>query len=221
MLRLLYNDIRLNAVWFFWVFLLLNLEIILTTMMFTYPRRYGSLSVGLSFAMSFPLVLILREEYWKGHIVNRSLPVTASRLVTARYLSVYLLGLASAFYGWSYQGFIEFVGPHASLSYYAAQMEAGYAIEHSLIARSLGLCLTLALAFPLVLRFGSVWRIIIGYVGLRVIWGKLTDYLLGLSLHATIFLGLSRWVFFVTVFIIAIIAMSVRCSIWLYRQREF
>ena len=224
MLRLLYNDFRLNGVWFFWVFLLLNLELGVSVGMHLFYSQYSSLSVGLSYAMIPPLVLFLREEYWKAQVVGRSLPVSPATSVMTRYLAVCVLGLLPSLYGLLFQRIIEILGPHASqytsLSFRAQQMESGYAIEHSLIARSLGLSIALAIVMPLVIRFGSVWRILIGFVGLRIVWSKFIDFLLGYSLHTSFFLGLSRWVFFATVFVIGILAMSVRVSIWLYVKRD-
>jgi hypothetical protein len=220
MLRLLYNDIRLNVVWFFWVFLLLNLDLSLRASMNLYFNPYSGIKVAFSYVMVLPLVLFLREEYWKTRVVDRSLPVSASRFVITRYLSVCLLGLLPVLYGWLYQGFIEILGPHSLIPYRLQHMEAGYGLEHSLIARSLGFSIALAIAMPLVIRFGSVWKILIGFVCLRIVWSRIIDYLLGYSLHTTFFLGWSRWVFFASVFIIAILSISARLSVWLYEQRD-
>jgi len=220
MLRLVYNDIRLNAVWFFWVFLLLNLDLVLRASMHLYPSHYGSLQVAFSYAMILPLVLFARESYWKTQVVTRSLPVSPSKFVVTRYLTICLLSLLPAFYGWLYQVLIEALGPHIGHFYRAQQMEAGYSIEHSLIARAIGLSVALSIVMPLVIRYGSVWTILVGFVLLRIAWSTFIDLLLDYSLHTSLFLGFARWVFFVTVFIVIILSLSVRVSIWLYGKRD-
>lgn len=218
MVRLVVNDIRLNSDWLFLLFLLLN--IMIAGAMTPYPYHYSGMRAGLSFTMLMPLVVVLREEYYRGHQVLHSLPIGNERLIYARYISVVLLAIAPALYGWLYQALIEYLGPHGPLSYYAQQLESGYSVEHSLIASSIGWSALLALGMPLVVMFGSFWRVLVAFLALQVVWGRVLDYLLALSLRTSSFLGMSRWMFFVTVFIIAITAISVRLSVWLEGQRE-
>jgi hypothetical protein len=218
MLRLVVNDVRLNAVWLLWVFLLLNVGIAFA--MGSFPHHYSGMRAGVALAMLMPLIVLLREEYYRGRNVLRSVPVRQDYVVYARYVSVILLGIAPVLYGWSYQELIELLGPHRSLTYLAQQFEPGYGVEHSLIARSIGWSVLVAFGMPFIVQFGSFWRILLAFLALQVVWGKIIDHLLNLSLQISGFLGMSRWIFFVSVFVIAIIAISARLSVWLEGQRE-
>ena len=219
MLRLLANDIRLNAVWFAWIFVLLNISIVLGFIGYNYPHRYLSIEVGISYITLMPLVLFWREEYYKGEVVRRSIPVSHIQRVLARYISVVLLGIAPVLYGYLYQFLIELLGPHGSLSFYAEQMESGYATEHSLIARGLALTLAFALIVPLTMRFGAI-RVLGVYLVLLIVWSRVIDFFLNFSLHAGMFLGLSRWFFFVSLLVIVCIMVSVWISLHLVRRRD-
>jgi hypothetical protein len=219
MLRLLANDIRLNAVWFAWIFVLLNISIVLGFIGYNYPHRYLSIEVGISYITLMPLVLFWREEYYKGEVVRRSIPVSHIQRVLARYISVVLLGIAPVLYGYLYQFLIELLGPHGSLSFYAEQMESGYATEHSLIARGLALTLAFAVIVPLTMRFGAI-RVLGVYLVLLIVWSRVIDFFLNFSLHAVMFLGLSRWFFFVSLLVIVCIMVSVWISLHLVRRRD-
>ena len=218
MLRFVVNDVRLNTAWLFFIFVLLNFRI--AGSMALYVNHYDGLNGGISFAMLMPLIVLLREEYYRGDNVLHSLPLRKDRLIYAKYISIILLGIAPAVYGWSYQQLIEYLGPHGSLRYHAQQLEAGYSVEHSLIARAIGCSLLLAMGMPLIVKFGSFWRVLIAFIALQFVWGKMIDHLLDLSLRTSWFLGMSRWVFFVSIFIIAILSISARFSIWLSSQRD-
>lgn len=218
MLRLVANNVRFNTDWLFWIFALLNFRIAVS--MDPFPHHYAGLRAGMSFAMLMPLIVILREEYYKGHTFLHSLPIRKDRLVYSRYISVILLGIAPALYGLFYQVLIEYLGPRGPLSYYAQQLESGYSVEHSLIARTIGWSVLVGIGMPLITLFGSFWRILIAFLALQFVWGIFTDYLLELSLRSARFLGMSRWVFFVSLFVITMIAISARLSVWLEGQRE-
>lgn len=107
MLRLITNDIKLNAAWLWLVFMLMNLGLILSGAFNIFPHRYSGLKVGFGYAMAMPLIVFLREAYYKGQLVNRSLPLSSLHLVLARYCSVILLGGVVVAYGWLYQAFLE------------------------------------------------------------------------------------------------------------------
>lgn len=219
MLRLLANDFRLNAVWFSWIFVLLNISIMLGFIGYNYPHHYLSMKVGISYITLMPLVLFLREEHYKGEVVRRSIPVSHIQRVFARYISVLLLGIAPVLYGYLYQFLIELVGPHGSLSFYAEQLESGYATEHSLIARGLALTMAFAVIVPLTMRLG-VFRMLGVYLVLLIVWTRVTDFFLNFSLHAGMFLGLSRWFFFASLLIIVCLVVSVWISLRLVRRRD-
>jgi protein-S-isoprenylcysteine O-methyltransferase Ste14 len=124
----------------------------------------------------------------------------------------------TVFYGWLYQVLLETLIPHLSRAYFAAQMEAGYAVELSVIARVLGLCILFSVVTPLMFRYGTFWRIIVGFFAVEVVYGRLIDQLLALSLRATLFFGLSRWLFFAPLIALASLAISAWISVLLYEK---
>lgn len=222
MLRLMWNEIKLNASLLLLIFMLMNLGLIMYAARMPGPVRFSALRIGVGYAMTMPLIALLREAYYKGYIVNRSLPLSTLRLVLARYCSLILLGLVTIAYGFLYQEILESLVPRLSRTYLSWHMiESGYGIEHSLIARGLGYSALLAIAVPLVVRYGSFWRLVIAYLAVQAIWGRFVDLLLELSLHSSIFLGMSRWVFFASLSCIIILAISVQVSVWLCKLRDF
>lgn len=221
MLRLIENDLRMNAMWLFSIFVLLNLDLAVLARFQILVYGLRGIQVGFAFILPMALPIFLREESYKGQVVYRSIPVSRWKLVSARYLSVCLLATASVVYGWFYQNLIERFGPSVRHLYRGYRhMDAGYLLEHSLIARILGFCIVLSIAIPLIIRYGTVWRILIGFVVLLLTRSKGIDYLLGFSLHNAFFLGLSRWTFFVVVLLLAVVSGSFWLSVWLYNQRD-
>jgi hypothetical protein len=79
----------------------------------------------------------------------------------------------------------------------------------------------LALAAPLIIRFGTFWRIVIGFLALQFFWGSFVEILLRFSLKSGFFLGIPRWSFFSSLLALALLAISLRVSVWLYDRREF
>ncbi len=221
MLRLVRNEFRMNASLLCLVFMLMNLGLIVRATSVPFPVRYSALRIGFAYAMAMPLIVLLREAYYKGHVLARSMPLSAFNYVLARYSSLVLLGLVTIAYGWLYQVSLESTVPHLSRAYLAHQMEPGYAVEHSLIARGLGFSILLAVAAPLAIRFGTFWRIIIGYFAVQIVWGRFIDFLLAFSLKSMFFLGMSRWVFFASLIAVASLSISISVSVWLYGRREF
>lgn len=221
MARLILNDVRLNAVWLLGVFVFFNLDLdfLSAFMRLSYHRLTGA-EVGFFFASVMVLIVFLREEYNKGQIIYRSLPLSPAKIVTARYLSILLIALACMTYGLLFQQIIIRFSP-SPFWHLTDQMDAGYALEHSLIARGFAISVIFGIAMPLMMRFSMFWGILAGYLACLFIWSRLVDRLMSYSLHTTFFLGLSRWSFFAVVLMIAINAIAFRLSVWLYGQRQF
>jgi hypothetical protein len=172
------------------------------------------------------LALFLREDQNKGQIIYRSLPLSHAKIVSARYISVFLIAMANVAYGVSIQLINLRLGPWVMryggrvVRDVSIQMDAGYALEHSLIARALALTVVISVAVPLIIRYGSLWRILIGYLVLMFVWSIGVSRLLRLSLYTGFFLGLSRWMFFAIVSMCIMLSISYKLSVWLYGRRE-
>jgi hypothetical protein len=229
MSRLIANDFRLNAVLFFALFVISNLLYLLLARMDVLGGTYapGGVGVGLAMTSVMVLALFLREDQNKGQIMYRSLPLSHTKIVSARYISVFLIGTANIAYGAAVQSINARLGPWVRgyggriVHNVSVQLDGGYALEHSLIARALAVTIVISLAVPLIIRYGSLWRILLGYLILMFVWSIGVNHLLRVSLNTTIFLGLSRWMFFAAVFTLSILSFSYRLSIWLYGRREF
>jgi hypothetical protein len=221
MLRLIENDLRLNAIWLFSIFVIMNLD--LAVLAHFHLLRYGlrGVQVGFAFILPITLPIFLREESYIGQVIYRSIPVSRWKLVLSRYLTVCLLAMACVVYGWFYQSVIDHFDPSMRriLGLYRV-MDPGYLVEHSLIARTFEYSIIFAVAIPLMIRFGSVWRIVIGFIALWFFRSTVVDYLLDYSLHSAFFLGLSRWMFFAVLILIAIASISIWVSTWLYSKRD-
>ena len=228
MRRLIANDIRLNAVLFFWLFVISNLYYLLLARMHALGRMYapGGVGVGIAFTSVMVLALFLREDQNKGHVMYRSLPLSHAKIVTARYISILLIGLANIAYGVAIQSINSRVGPWVQrhgvrfVQDLSVQLDAGYALEHSLLARALVVTIMISVAVPLIIRYGSLWRTLIGYLVLMFVWATGVKYLLRFSLYSGFFLGLSRWTFLAVISMCILLALSCRLSVWLYGRRE-
>jgi len=228
MRRLVANDFKLNAVLFSWLFVISNLYYLLLARIHMLGRGYtpGGVAVGIAFTSVMVLALFLREDQNKGQIIYRSLPLSHAKIVSARYISVFLIAMANVAYGVSIQLINLRLGPWVMryggrvVRDVSIQMDAGYALEHSLIARALALTVVISVAVPLIIRYGSLWRILIGYLVLMFVWSIGVSRLLRLSLYTGFFLGLSRWMFFAIVSMCIMLSISYKLSVWLYGRRE-
>lgn len=222
MARLILNDIRLNAFGFLVIFVLFNLFLdFLSAHTMLHYRRTAGAGAGLFFASLMVLYVFIREELNKGQIIYRSLPLSHVKIVTARYVSIFLIALACIVYGLLFQQVILWLSPAPHFWPLTHQMDPGYAFEHSLIARGLAASLMMGVAIPLMMRFSiPITGIVAGYLAALFIWSRLVDRLMDYSLHMSFFLGLSRWSSFAGVLMIAINVIAFRLSIWLYGQRQ-
>jgi hypothetical protein len=222
MARLVLNDIKLNAFGFMVVFVLFNLFLdFMSAHTLLHYRQTAGAGAGLFFASIMVLYVFLREEYNKGQTIYRSLPLDHVKIVTARYLSIFLVVLACIAYGLLFQLVILQLSPAHYPFHPTNQMDPGYAFEHSLIARGLAASLMMGIAIPLLIRFSiPIIGILAGYLACLFVWPRLVDRLMDYSLHTSFFLGLSRWSCFAVVLILVINAIAIRLSIWLYGQKE-
>jgi hypothetical protein len=222
MARLILNDIRLNALGFMVVFLLFNLflDFLSARMILQYSRTVGA-GAGLYFASVMVLYMFLREELNKGQLMYRSLPLSHAIIVTARYLSILIIALACIGYGLLFQQVMLGLAPAHHSWRLTVQMDPGYALEHSLIARGFSVSFIMAAAIPLLTRFSiPITGILAGYVASLFVWSRLVDHLMDYSLHTSFFLGLSRWSCFAMVSIVVINVIAIKLSIWLYGKRQ-
>jgi hypothetical protein len=223
MLRLLANDFRLNAVFVFWVFLLFNVQLVLMAWLAMTGRHVvGGIQSGIVFASAIAVAVFLREEQNKGQIIIRSLPISHSKVVCARYLSISLFVIAGAVYGlffwlivaqsirnaYMHEDFLRLLG-----DWYAG-------MKYSWITLALVAAATVAIAVPLIVRYGTFWRILFGYLIVMIGWSRTITYLQYWSLGLRIHLGLTRWILLVLVLIIAMETFSIWLSVRLYSRRE-
>jgi hypothetical protein len=228
MCRLIVNDFRFNAVLFFTLFVISNLYYLLLARMHMlgWGYRPGGIGVALAFTSVMVLALFLREVQNKGQIIYRSLPLSHAKIVSARYLSILLIGFLNIAYGVAVQSINSRLGPWVLriggriVRAVSVQLDAGYALEHSLIARAIAATIVISLAVPLIIRYGSLWSILLGYLIFMFVWSTGVNHLLRLSLHTGFFLGLSRWMFFAVVIMCITLSISWRLSVWLYGRRE-
>jgi hypothetical protein len=228
MLRLVVNDFRLNAVLFFWLFVISNLLYLLLARINQLGGPYapGGFGVGLAMTSVMVLALFLREDQSKGQIMYRSLPLSHKTVVSARYLSVLLIGAANIAYGMAVQSINLRLGPWvrrfggSMVRDLSVQLDSGYSLEHSLIARALIATIVIALAIPLIIRYGSLWSILSGYLIIILGWAWSVNRLLRFSLYTGFFLGLERWTFFAVVLMFITLSISWRLSVWLYGKRD-
>jgi hypothetical protein len=228
MRRLIANDFRLNAVLFFALFVISNLLYLLLARIHALGETYapGGVGVGLAMTSVMVLALFLREDQNKGQIIYRSLPLSHAKIVSARYISIFLIGTANIAYGVAMQSINSRLGPWVRrfgsrfVQTLSVQLDGGYALEHSLIARALAVIIVISVAVPLIIRYGSLWKILLGYLVLMLVWSTGVNHLLRFSLYTGFFLGLSRWTFFAIVSMCIMLSISYKLSVWLYGRRE-
>ncbi|MCX6145173.1 MAG: ABC-2 transporter permease [Ignavibacteriales bacterium] len=222
MLRLIINDFKLNAVLLLWtlaIYILVEVALGHLAMLANYG--IGGIQLGLMSASVMVLAVFLREVQNAHQVVYRSLPISHVKVMSARYLFVLLLVMANVLYGFFSQRIVgsdEALGPLAFTAVRLGDLYYGFA--QNLIARALALSLTIAVVIPLIVRHGTLWRILIGYLILVIAWPRIVDCLLPFSDHETLYFGLSNWLLLAGVFIIASMAVSVQISARLYSKKE-
>ncbi|HTY38503.1 MAG TPA: ABC-2 transporter permease [Bacteroidota bacterium] len=229
MLRLAANELKLNALFLFTVFVTSCIVyLFLARIRLFTGYGMGGIQLGVGFSSVMVLGLLLREESSKAQTIYRSLPLDQASVVSAKLFVIILLLIANVAFGYSLQVINAYVGPWVphqfrrwSIQHLFGQIEAGYALEHSLIARAIVMTIIVSLALPLIIRFGSVSRLLICYLVIILVWGLGVNQFLRVSLYSAFFLGLSRWIFLVSVLMLIALAVSWRISVWLYGRREW
>ena len=223
MLRLLVNDIRLNAVFMFWVFVLFNLHLVLMAWLGG-PGKYllGGLQSGIAFASAMAVAVFLREEQSAGQIITRSLPISHQKVVYARYLLVATFLIVDVSYGLFYQRAVGSprVIVHEHLDFLFLLNDSFSAIEHSLLARALGVTIAICIALPLIIRFGTFWRILIGYMVVVLGWQFCINSLVRWSELSASVVGSRVWVVLSVAIMVLMSIVSIRLSVQLYRRKE-
>jgi hypothetical protein len=204
------------------IFFLFNLVLVfMSARTIFHYRQMACAEAGLQFASIMILYVFLREELNKGQLTFRSLPLSHVKIVGARYVSIFFITLAFIMYGILFQQTILWLSPLHHFYQFFNQMDPGYAVEHSLIARGLATSLILCVAVPLLMRFSiPITGILAGYVASLYVWSRLVDHFMHYSLYISFFLGLSRWSGFAVVSIIVVNVIAIRLSIWLYGQKQ-
>jgi hypothetical protein len=225
MLRLLVNDFRLNAVFVFWAFFLFNVHLVLMAALGLLGKYavVGVQSAATVIASAMVVAVFLREEQNKGQILIRSLPISHGKVVCARYLSICLLVIGSMLYGIFYWAVVgsSIHNTYLALHFRFLLEDPSSTIAHSLIARALAISTAVAIAVPLIVRYGTFWRILIMYAVLMIAWSAAIVHLVSWSSVAADFFGSpTAWLLVSVVFIITILAASIRLSTWLYGRKD-
>jgi hypothetical protein len=229
MLRLIVNDLKMNATLLFVVFVLSNVVYLFMARLHLLRSMYspGGVSVGLAVTSVMVLALFLREELSRGQVIFRSLPLHHSKIILAKYALVILIGLANLAYGISIEVINTYVGPwmHGrsrdwAIRWLFAQLDTGYAMQYSVLARAIAVTIVVSISIPLIIRFGNIWGILLGYLILMLLWSKGIDRLLHFSLYSSFEIGLSRLTFFAVGLMMISVGISYRLSVWLYGRRD-
>jgi hypothetical protein len=228
MLRIVASELRMNALLLFTVFVVSNLVYLFLAhagRLLVYGP--GAMQIGILTSSVMILALFLRQQQSKVEVMYRSLPLRHSTVISAMFLLVFVVLLANVAYGISLQIINVHIGPWVPerLRSYAlyrlfTQTEPGYAVEHSLLARALAFTIVVSVSIPLIVRFGSMWRILLGSLLVGFLWAKAVDYLLRVSLYTSFAIGLSRWACFATLLMIASLGISFWLSVRLYGVRD-
>jgi len=223
MLRLMTNDLKLNAVLMFSAFLVFTVvEVALGHLAILSSPGIGGIQLGLMSASVMVLAVFLREAQNGHQVVYRSLPISPIKVISARYLFVLLLVVANVLYGFFFQRIVRSEDALAPLRLFfnVPLHDLFYGFVQNLLARALALSLTIAVVIPLIVRYGTLSRLLVGYLLLVVVWPRIVDCLLPFSDHETAYFGWLKWLLLASVFIIASMAVSVQISAWLYSKKE-
>lgn len=228
MLRIVASQLKQNALLLFTLFVGSNfLYLLQARTMGPWSFQGGAVRLGIATATVMIVAIFIRHQQANGDVIYRSLPLRPSTIVSAMFLLVFTIMLANLVHGLCIQVINAYLGPWvpARLRTYAIrqlfnQFEPGYAIEHSMLARAIAFTIVTSVAIPLIIRYGTMWSILIGYMVAVLVWPKAIDYLLDYSLRTSFFLGLSRWIFFATLLMIAALSISFWISVRLYGARD-
>lgn len=228
MLRIVASQLKLNALTLFTLFVVSNVAYLFRARLGFLGYGAGALHVGIGTAAVMIVALLLRHQQIKGDMIYRSLPLRHSSVVSAMFVLVFTILITNLAYGFS----VEVINLHIApwlperirswrIQHLFEVFDSGYAVEHSMLARALAFTIVTSVSIPLIIRYGTMWRMLLGFLIVVFAWAKAVNYLLHFSLYTSFSLGLSRWTFFAIVLMMMSLGLSWRISVWLYGRREF
>jgi hypothetical protein len=182
----------------------------------------GGIQSGIVFASAIAVAVFIREEQNKGQIINRSLPISHFKAVCARYLSISLFVVSSVLYGLF---FWLIIAPSIHSTYLQEHFlhllgDRYVAPQHFFMAHELAVGVTIAIGVPLIYRYGTFWRIVIGYLIVFACWSRTVTYLQECSHSIMLEMGLLGSILFAMIFPIAIVTVSIQLSIRFYGRKQ-
>ncbi len=212
MLRLIRNDIAANSVSLFGLFLLLNAGLVLIVN--GREPLVGGLLFGILMASVAPLPALLRAELSKSIVIYQSLPIRKSDIILSKYGTVYvLIGVTVA-----YTVFYLSVMHYAGLPLVFRGVAPG--LRNALTTEFLIGGITIAIAMPFVIRFGTFMRIIWGIAIIVVAHNLTVVFLKNLMMRGIGVLGVRGLMISVLLFTILINASSIFVSKNILHRRD-
>jgi hypothetical protein len=215
MLRLVQIDLRQNAVWLMPFFVLLAIS----EFAVSYPGRFGiCFAAGFQFGFFMVLVYFVRGAYYRSDMLYLTLPINRIDFVSAKYVTAAILFFGPPIYGLVFWDLLGFFLAGQRLS--SHQVDNGYALAHSMLARLAGSWIALAVILPIVLRWGSLLRITVMWILLAIVTSGNVYYFLRYSTtHAARF-GMDGWILIVVLVLLTIGLLSFKLSAWLFQHKE-
>jgi hypothetical protein len=215
MLRLVKADLRFNAVRLMWAFAAITFGMFVRF----YPGHFGSsVSIGFQFGLLMPVVVFIAGPYYKSDLLYRTMPINFLELISAKYLIVFLLLFGPIVEGIVFDLLGLLFTDHGS---WVFQIDRGYTLGDYLIAGAAASCVAFSAILPVILRWGSLMRVIAMWVLLFVYVGVARTYFLTLSAVGSAFFGTFGWVLIVVLALLTIGVLSFRISLWLVRHKEY
>lgn len=215
MLRLVKANLRFNAAWLTGITILL----VLWQFAVSHPRRFGpGFSAGFSIGFLMSLMYFIRDAYYKAEVLYRALPVDRRDLVSAKYATSAILFFGPPLYGLVFWDLlIFFVSGHHSSGF---QLDVGYTVGHSLIARMVLWWLVLSAFLPIALRWGSLSRVATLWILLAIISPVYLHSVLVVSRAGSMRFSMNVWILIVIFTMLTIGLLSFELSVWLCRHKE-
>ncbi len=214
-LRLVKTELRVNAVRLIWAFA----GITFWQFAMFYPGHFGNcLSIGFQFGLLMPLVVFISGPYYKSDLLYRTMPISFLELISTKYLVVSLL-----FFGPVMQGLVlDLLGLlFARHESWVFQIDSGYTVSDYLIAGATASWIAFNAILPVVLRWGTLMRIVAMWMLLLIYVGAMRTYFLKLSAVSSAYFGVIGWILIVVLALLAIGLLSFRLSLWLVRHKEY
>lgn len=216
MVRIIRNNFRLHAFWF--ALLYAMLAVLGIVVMNEQRGAYSGLVLGAGMGNLMVVAFLVREAYYQGYLLGRTLPVDIPTSVAATYLTVVILCFVSTASGHLFHLLFHLVS-NTPIAW--NQIDVGYGAVHSLIVRLVSWWILLAAGIPFIIRYGTAIRIVVWYFLAGTIHTIAINPLLMLSAAGSSAFGLNGWVFIVTMTFGVVSLLSFNLSVWLLRRKEF